>query len=74
MRERLKELFINLIQTSDENVRKEILKNYKEESETIIKDAKESDYDKINLKEFKKYESMNSYLLEITGINVNELP
>ena len=37
MRERLKELFVSLIQTTDETLRKEILTKYKEQSEKIIK-------------------------------------
>jgi hypothetical protein len=32
MRERLKDLFINLIQTSDETLKKETLKKFKEET------------------------------------------
>ncbi len=32
MRERLKDLFVNLIQTSDETLKKETLKKFKEET------------------------------------------
>ena len=73
MRERLKDLFINLIQTSDETLKKETLRKFKEETEGLVKEADESDFDKINFKELKKYQSVNSYLLECAGYNLNEM-
>lgn len=73
MRERLKDLFLSLIMTADEAARKEILRKYKEESEKIMKRADESDYDTIDEKDFKMYESVNSYILEAGGYNVAEM-
>lgn len=59
MRERLRKLFIGLINSKDEQEKHDLLAHYRAEKERILQSADRSDYDQINDKEYKKYEKMN---------------
>jgi hypothetical protein len=55
MRDRLRKLFVRLINAADQEEKNEILVEYKGEKERIMREADPGDYDQLNEKEYRKY-------------------
>lgn len=63
MRERLRRLFVQLMNAMSEEEKGLILAAYKGEKDRIVMEAEGSDFDGVNEKEYRKYEKMNVGLM-----------